>query len=371
MARVTSVVIAAGGTGGHIYPGLAVAEAFRRAEPDARVAFIGTSRGLEQRLIPAAGWPLHTVDMIPFTGWRRGILPAALLRSARQARTILRNEAADVVIGMGGYPSIPVILAARWVHAPAIIHESGAVAGKANRISARFTPHVAVAFASARGSFNANVGSRVVGMPLAQQLATFDRETLRPLARTAFDVDDERFLFVVNGGSQGSARLNSAAVALARRWRERTDVHIAIKAGMTNVEEVQDALAADGLGQIATCYGYFDRIDYSYAAADLALTRGGAGTVAELAVTALPAIIVPYPFHTDDHQAVNAGVLVEAGAALMVRDNQAHADTIGPLVEDLMTDRAKLAAMASAARNAAHPHAADEIVAWALELCHR
>ena len=127
----------------------------------------------------------------------------------------------------------------------------------------------------------------------------------------------------------------------------------------------------DDLGRVATSYRYFDRIDYSYAAADLALTRGGAGTVAELAVTGLPAIIVPYPFHTDDHQAVNAGVLVDYGAALMVRDDKADADTIGPLVEDLMADRAKLAAMASAARDAAHPHAADEIVAWALELCHR
>ena len=186
-----SVVIAAGGTGGHIYPGLAVAEAFRRAEPDVRVSFIGTPRGLEQKLIPDAGWPLHVVDMIPFTGWRRGILPAALLRSAAQARSILRAEAADVVVGMGGYPSIPVILAARWVRVPAIIHESGAVAGKANRISARFTPHVAVAFESARGSFNANVTSRVVGMPLTDQMAAFDRAALRAEARAAFGVDGD------------------------------------------------------------------------------------------------------------------------------------------------------------------------------------
>ena len=369
---MTSVVIAAGGTGGHIYPGLAVAEAFRRAEPDVRVAFIGTPRGLEQELIPAAGWPLHTVDMVPFTGWRRGVLPAALLRSARQARTVLRREEVDVVVGMGGYPSIPVVLAARWVHAPAIIHESGAVAGKANRISARFTPHVAVAFESARGSFNANVQSRVVGMPLTEQMAKFDRDALRPEARAAFGVDDDNtFLFVVNGGSQGSVRLNNAALGLAARWRDRDDVHIAIKAGANNVDRVQESIAADGLGKIATGYSYFDRPDQWYAAADLGLTRGGAGTVAELAVTGLPAIVVPYPFHTDDHQAVNAGVLVDTGAALMVRDDKADAEAIGPLVEDLMAHRAKLAAMASAARNAAHPHAADEIVAWALELCHR
>ncbi|MBA3655244.1 MAG: undecaprenyldiphospho-muramoylpentapeptide beta-N-acetylglucosaminyltransferase [Actinobacteria bacterium] len=369
---MTSVVIAAGGTGGHIYPGLAVADAARRADPAAAVSFIGTPRGLEQKLIPTAGWRLNLVDMIPFTGWRRGILPAALVRAAAQARAILRAEKADVVVGMGGYPSIPVILAARWLHIPAVIHESGAVAGRANRISARFTSCVAMAFESARGSFSANVEGRVVGMPLSANMAAFDRDALRPEARAAFEIEDDKtFLFVVNGGSQGSTRLNEVGVELAQRWKGRDDVRVVIKAGNAHAENVQQALDANGLNRVATAVGYFDRIDYSYAAADLALTRGGAGTVAELTVTGLPAIIVPYPYHTDDHQALNAGVLVDFGAAVMVRDDQATADCIGPLVEELIGDRAKLTAMATAARGAAHPHAADDLVAWALELCHR
>jgi len=367
---VTSVVIAAGGTGGHIYPGLAVADAFRRAEPDVRLSFIGTSRGLEQRLIPPAGWELHMVDMVPFVGWRRGVLPAALVRAATQARGILRAEGAEVVVGMGGYPSIPVIIAARWLRIPAIIHESGAVAGRANRIAARFTPHVAVAFESARGTFNANVTSRVIGMPLSAEMAAFDRDRLRSAARASFGVNDDRFLFVVNGGSQGSARLNDAAVGLADRWQDRDDVHVVVKAGTAHVEQVQASIDERNLGKVATCVRYFDRPDEWYAAADLGLTRGGAGTVAELALTGLPAIIVPYPFHTDDHQALNAGALVDLGAALMVRDNQATAEHIGPVVEDLIEDRAKLAAMAAAARSASHPHAADDLAAWALELSH-
>jgi UDP-N-acetylglucosamine--N-acetylmuramyl-(pentapeptide) pyrophosphoryl-undecaprenol N-acetylglucosamine transferase len=363
---VTSVVIAAGGTGGHIYPGLAVADAFRRARPDARISFIGTSRGLEQQIIGGAGWPLHMVDMIPFSGWRRGIMPAALARSATQARSILRAERADVVVGMGGYPSIPVILAARWTGRPSIIHESGAVAGRANRVSARFTTNVALSFESARGSFNANVTSRVVGMPLSAELAAFDRSALRDDARASFGVENGTFLVVVNGGSQGSARLNDVAVGLARRWRQRDDVHIVVKAGAAHVEQVQASLKA--MTQVATCVRYFDRMDYAYAAADLGLTRAGAGTVAELAVTGLPAVVVPYPYATEDHQAVNAGVLVDAGAALMVRDDQADAERIAPLMEDLIGDRAKLASMASAARDVAHPRAADALVEWALEL---
>ena len=367
---MTSVVIAAGGTGGHIYPGLAVAEAFRRAEPDARVTFVGTSRGLEQRLIPSAGWDLRVVDMIPFTGWRRGVIPAALVRSAGQARRVLRHVEADVVVGMGGYPSIPVVLAARWMRIPALIHESGAVAGRANRISARFTPHVALAFESARGSFNPNVRGRVVGMPLNAAMASFDRDALRPEARAAFGVGDDTFLLVVNGGSQGSVRLNDLAIGMAGRWRDRAGVRIVVKAGTANVDAVDGELQRRGLTHVAQAVGYFDRIDYSYAAADLGVTRAGAGTVAELAVTGLPAIVVPYPYHVDDHQALNAGALTEEGAAIMVRDDHADANRVGPVIEELVDDRAKLAAMASAARSVAHPHAADDVVAWARELAH-
>ena len=368
---MTNVVIAAGGTGGHIYPGLAVADAIKRAEPDAHVAFVGTSRGLEDRLIPPRGYPLHKVDMVPFHGWRKGVLPAALVRAATQARAILRAEKADVVVGMGGYPSIPVILAARWLRIPAVIHESGAVAGRANRISARFTPHVALAFESARGSFNANVRSRVIGMPLSAEMAAFDRDKLRPTARAAFGVDDKTFLFVVNGGSQGSLRLNDVGLGVAERWRDRDDVHVLIKAGAANVESVEAAIQKGNLGKVATCVRYFDRAEDWYAAAELGLTRGGAATVAELAVTGLPAIIVPYPHHADDHQALNAGFLADKGAAIVVRDDNATAEHIAPIVEDLIAHRDKLAGMASAALDVAHPRAADELAEWALELSHR
>ena len=334
----------------------------------ARISFIGTSRGLEEQIIGGAGWPLHMVDMIPFTGWRRGIMPAALARSARQARSILKAERADVIVGMGGYPSIPVILAARWAARPSIIHESGAVAGRANRISARFTPNVALAFESARGSFNANVQSRVVGMPLTAQMANFDRDALRPEARAAFGVEGDTFLLVINGGSQGSVRLNTAGIELAQRWKGRDDVRIVIKAGKGNAEEVQASIDTGKLGSVVSSVAYFERPDHWYAAADVGLTRAGAGTVAELAVTGLPTVVVPYPYATEDHQAVNAGVLAEAGAAVVVRDDRATADTIGPIVEDLIGDRAKLATMANAARNAAHPKAADALVEWALQL---
>ncbi|MEU1026747.1 glycosyltransferase, partial [Streptomyces sp. NPDC005904] len=148
-----SVVIGAGGTGGHIYPGLALADALRRAVPGAVISFVGTERGLEGRLIPDAGYRLHTVDMIPFDpslGARRYLLPAALLKSGAQCRTILREQGARIAVGMGGYPSAPVIVGARLAGLPSLIHESNAVPGRANRFAARLTPNIAVAFDRSR-----------------------------------------------------------------------------------------------------------------------------------------------------------------------------------------------------------------------------
>ncbi|MER7399463.1 glycosyltransferase, partial [Streptomyces sp. NPDC000151] len=178
MRTSLSVVIGAGGTGGHIYPGLALADALRRAVPDAVISFVGTERGLETRLIPRAGYRLHTVDMIPFDpalGARRYLLPAALLKSGAQCRAILRAQGAQVAVGMGGYPSAPVILGARLAGLPSLIHESNAVPGRANTFAARLTPHIALAFDRSRAHLPGGERAETVGMPLAGPLAGLDR----------------------------------------------------------------------------------------------------------------------------------------------------------------------------------------------------
>jgi UDP-N-acetylglucosamine--N-acetylmuramyl-(pentapeptide) pyrophosphoryl-undecaprenol N-acetylglucosamine transferase len=366
-----SVVIAAGGTGGHIYPGLALADAIERLAPGARVSFVGTSRGLERRIIPDSGHTLELVDMIPYArdmGVRRFLLPAYLARATVQARRILQRAHADVAVGMGGYASVPLIAAARLARVPSLIHESGAVAGRANRISARLTRNVATAFDLRPGDLPGRATFRTVGMPLGPELAGFDRGVRRDEARRNFGLTPDVTLVLVNGGSQGSARLNAAGVGLAQRWRDRTDVHVLIKAGRANAEDVERGLKEAGAEAVATCVGYLERMDHAYAAADVALCRAGAGTVAELAIAELPAVLVPYPFAPDDHQAVNALVLVDAGAALMVRDDDATADRLAPALEALIADRDRLSTMATAARGLARPHAAEALAAWVLEL---
>jgi UDP-N-acetylglucosamine--N-acetylmuramyl-(pentapeptide) pyrophosphoryl-undecaprenol N-acetylglucosamine transferase len=363
-----SVVIAAGGTGGHIYPGLAVAEALRTLVPEARLAFLGTARGLERTLIPAAGHPLHLVDMVPFAGRGRALLPLALVRASLQARRVLRTEGADVAVGMGGYASIPLIAGARLAGVPSLIHESGAVPGRANLLAARLTRHVALAFASAAPAFPRRCELRTVGMPLGPGLARFDRDSLRPDARSALCVPTGTKLVLVNGGSQGARSLNDLALGLGRRWRGRDDVRILLKAGARHHDAVAAGIDAEGTGSVVTLTRFIERMDHAYAAADMAVCRAGAGTVAELAVVGLPAVLVPYPHATGDHQAHNAALLVEAGGAELVADGDATAERVGPLLEERLADPSALARMAAASRAAARPRAAEELAAWALEL---
>ena len=359
-------VIAAGGTGGHIFPGLALADALRRARADVRITFVGTKRGLETTLIPDAGYPLELVDMVPFAGRTRYLLPLALTRAAFQSRRLLKAKRASVAVGMGGYASIPLIVGARMAGVPSLIHESGAVAGRANRVASLLTPNVALAFDAAAAQFRRP--SRTVGMPLNPQIAGFDRGAVRGEARRSFGLDDAVTMVLVSGGSQGSVRLNAAAVGLAARWRDRTDVRIVLKAGRDHAEAVRKELDATGGGAVTDLVSFFDRMDHAYAAADVMLSRAGAGTVAELAAVGLPSVLVPYPHAPDDHQAVNAGVLVNAGAAVMVRDHEATAERIGPMIEELIDHPGKLQAMRDAAAKVARPHAAEELAEWVLEL---
>lgn len=371
MTTPLSVVIGAGGTGGHIYPGLALADALRRAVPDAVISFVGTERGLETRLIPEAGYRLHTVDMIPFDpalGARRYLLPAALLRSGAQCRALLKEQGAQVAVGMGGYPSAPVIVGARLAGLPSLVHESNAVPGRANRFAARLTPHLAVAFDRSRALLPGGERAETVGMPLVGPLARLDRAALREEARRTWDVPPGARLVLVNGGSLGAARLTEAAVSLAARHRDRTDLRLLIKTGPAALEETRARLAAHGAAAIARAVPYLDRMDLAYAAADVVVCRAGSATVAELATIGMPAVLVPYPHAPGDHQTHNARVLSDAGAALLLPDAEATGERLSALVTPLLDDPARLAAMSGAAAPGTHARAADLLAAKALAL---
>ncbi|MEU0377860.1 UDP-N-acetylglucosamine--N-acetylmuramyl-(pentapeptide) pyrophosphoryl-undecaprenol N-acetylglucosamine transferase [Streptomyces cyaneofuscatus] len=388
MRTPLSVVIGAGGTGGHIYPGLALAEALRRADPDAVISFIGTERGLETTLIPAAGYRLHTVDMIPFDpalGAKRFLLPAALLRSGAQARSVLRRQQAQVVVGMGGYPSAPAIVGAKMAGLPSVIHESNAVPGRANQFAARLTEHLTVAFDGSRAHLSGGERALTVGMPIAASLAALDRPALRAEARRAFGIPEGARVVLFNGGSLGAARLTAAAVGLAARWRDRTDVHLLIKTGPAALAETRRKLVDAGVGAaaqgearqqpadaasgpVAQAVPYLDRMDLAYAVADLVVCRAGSATIAELATTGVPAVLVPYPHAPGDHQTHNARVLSEAGAAHLVPDAETTADRLAELIDPLLANPARLAVMGRAADPGNHARAADLLAETVIRL---
>ncbi|WP_420077901.1 UDP-N-acetylglucosamine--N-acetylmuramyl-(pentapeptide) pyrophosphoryl-undecaprenol N-acetylglucosamine transferase [Streptomyces sp. JL4002] len=372
-----SVVIGAGGTGGHIYPGLALAEALRAAVPGAVVSFIGTERGLETELIPGAGHRLHTVDMIPFDpalGTKRYLLPAALLRSAHQARAVIRAQGAHVVVGMGGYPSAPAVLGARLAGVPAVIHESNAVPGRANRFAARLTAHVAVAFDRSRPHLVGGDRALTTGMPISAALAALAelpgpaRAALRADARRALGVPAGRRLVVFNGGSLGAVRLTRAAAGLAGLWQHRDDVQLLVKTGPAALPDTVADLAASGGGRIARAVPYLDRMDLVYAAADLVVCRAGSATVAELAATGVPAVLVPYPHAPGDHQTHNARVLSDAGAGILLPDAETTGERLAALVGPLLADPARLPAMAGAAHPGPHARAAELLAAEVLRV---
>ncbi|MFE5741484.1 UDP-N-acetylglucosamine--N-acetylmuramyl-(pentapeptide) pyrophosphoryl-undecaprenol N-acetylglucosamine transferase [Streptomyces celluloflavus] len=374
MRTPLSVVIGAGGTGGHIYPGLALADALRRAEPDAVISFVGTERGLETRLIPEAGYRLHTVDMIPFDpslGAKRYLLPAALLRAGAQCRALLKAQGAQVAVGMGGYPSAPVIVGARLAGLPSLVHESNAVPGRANKFAARLTPHLALAFDRSRAHLVGGEHAETVGMPLVGPLARLDRTALRATARRTLGIPEGARLLLVNGGSLGAARLTAASVGLAARYRSRTDLRLLIKTGPAALAETRELLAANGGAAVAEAVPYLDRMDLAYAAADLVVCRAGSATVAELATIGMPAVLVPYPHAPGDHQTHNARVLSDAGAALLLPDAETTAERLAALVDPLLADPDRLAAMGAAADPGTHAQAADLLAAKARALAGR
>lgn len=360
-------MIAAGGTGGHIYPGLALADAIRRTSPTATVSFVGTARGMEGDLIPKAGHRLDLVHMEPFNnqGWRKALVPVALARGSWQSRSILRRLGADVAVTMGGYSGVPLMVGARLAGVPALLHEPGSVPGQANLFAARFTRNVATSFPQTQFPGRQ---VRCTGYPLRPEMTSFDRTALRPAARAAYGVPDGTRMILVSGASQGSLVLNRLALGLAERWSGREDVRIVLKAGARTHDEIEASLRTNPGRHLVDLVGYIERMEDAYAAADLVIGRGGAGTVTELAVAGVPAVIVPLAIHEHDEQHHNAQPLVRAGGALLVRDADATADVVGPLLEARLDDPSALAAMRAGMAGAARPQAAEDLASWVLEL---
>lgn len=353
------VVVAGGGTAGHIEPALALADAIRRLRPDARIIALGTERGLEKTIIPARGYPLELIPPVPMPR-KPNVdllkLPLKVRSAVKITREVLDRVGADVVVGFGGYVAMPAYLAARG-RVPIVVHESNAKAGLANKIGARYAKRVAAAVPDS-GLSNAEV----IGIPLRMSIIELDRAALRDKAREHFGLDPKAPTLLVTGGSQGARSINTAVSASAR---ELADAGIGVlhAHGPKNTLAVQAVPGAPAYVAVP----YLERMDLALAAADAVLCRAGAMTVAEVSAVGLPAVFIPLPIGNGE-QALNAKPIVDAGGGLIVPDAELSPATITDIVIPLLTDPDRLAAMSAAAQRSGHREAADVLARMVLEV---
>jgi UDP-N-acetylglucosamine--N-acetylmuramyl-(pentapeptide) pyrophosphoryl-undecaprenol N-acetylglucosamine transferase len=350
------VVLAGGGTAGHLEPALALADALRRRDPAVGITLLGTPTGMENTIVPARGYDLRHVPRVPLP--RRPTadllrLPGRLRGAVAAAGRILDEVHADAVVGFGGYVSVPAYLAARKRGLPIVVHEANARPGVANRLGARLTPFVAVS-APDGGLPHA----RMVGLPLRRSIATLDRPALRVAALAHFGLADGYPTLLVFGGSLGAKRLNEAAVAAAPALAA-AGIQVLHAVGREHADSVS-VPQEPGAPPYVTV-PYLERMDLAYAAADIALCRGGAVTCAELAAVGLPAVYVPLPIGNGE-QRRNALPVVNAGGGILVEDAALDAAWITANLVPLLADPTKVAAMGASA--AAHGRRdADEVLA--------
>jgi UDP-N-acetylglucosamine--N-acetylmuramyl-(pentapeptide) pyrophosphoryl-undecaprenol N-acetylglucosamine transferase len=338
------VVVAGGGTAGHIEPAMNLADAVRRLDPGAEITAIGTAKGLDTTLVPARGYPLELVPAVPMPrrlGRDLMAVPVRVRAAVTAAGAILDRVRAEVVVGFGGYVSVPAYLAARRRGIPIVVHEANAKPGLANRSAARMTPHVFTASASARLPH-----ATVIGIPLRPAVSQLDRTALRGDARARFGLDGDRPTLLVTGGSQGARTLNWAASSAAPALRE-AGIQVLHIIGSRNVLEVPAEPGATPYVVVP----FVEQMQYAYAAADFVLCRCGALTCAELSAVGLPAAYVPYPVGNGE-QRVNAEPVVAAGGGLLVDDADLTPRWLVEQIVPLITDPAALAAMSRAAAHA-------------------
>ena len=361
--RLRSVVLAAGGSAGHVEPALAVADALREAYPDLLLTVLGTAAGPEALLVPARGYRLSTIPRVPLPRKLSEDLvavPWRLIRAGRAAAAALHTNRADVLVGFGGYVSAPAYLAARLHSVPIVVHEANSLPGLANRMGARLTRFVAVSTPETRLPH-----AVLTGIPLRRALLTSRERQQVPAARAearrGFGLDPDRPTLLAFGGSLGAVHLNTALVGAAARLTA-AGIQVLHSTGARHYEDVVAGLR--GVGPAGASYvavPYVSDMPAAYVAADLAVCRAGAITCAELGAVGLPAVYVPLAVGNGE-QRLNALPMVKAGGGVMVEDGALSGDELVARIVPLLNDPQRLAAMRSAAGDSGRPDAAQRVV---------
>lgn len=351
------IIVTGGGTGGHIYPALALARYIQERDPAAEILFAGSTGGLERKIVPAAGFNLETIPASGFQRSLRGLLPFGrdLRRGFSRARKIIADFQPAVVCGTGGYVSAPVVLAARLAGCPAAIHEQNALPGLANRVLAPLVQRVCLSFEESRRAFPRCSRTVFTGNPRASEVAAVERAA----ARRELRLDPSPSTLLVYGGSRGALRINEVLVEFLKAGWLPPAVQLLYVTGEIYYRQVREQLGA--LPERVRLYPYLEQMPAALAAADLVITRSGATTLAEITALGLPAILVPSPNVVQNHQYYNARLLEKAGAALLIEEKDFNRHRLRRELNRLAAAPELLERMGRAGRKMGVPDAAERL----------
>lgn len=357
------IIISGGGTGGHIYPAIAIAQEIKERMPEVQILYVGTREGMESTIVPQAGFDFKTIDI---SGINRSSLIKAtksltkMPRSFFQGWEVVRDYRPDIAIGTGGYVSFPVVMAATFLDCKTYIHEQNALPGLANRNLARRVDCVMLTFPEAKKHLNAKL-IKLTGLPVRKDIINVDAKQ----ARQNLGLKEDKFTLLVFGGSRGAMSINRAMVTAMPRLKHE-DIQIIWLTGENGYKEVKSSLAdqvdLDDIKCNLQIFPYMYNMNEALAASNLAVCRAGASTISELAIMGLPAILVPYPYAAENHQEMNARALLQKKAAIMVIDEFLDGDTLYQRVNELMSNPQRLEQMSSNMRQQARPNALKDIV---------
>ena len=359
-----SVVLAGGGTAGHTSPLIATGLELRRLGEGVTVTALGTARGLETSVVPAAGLQLELIPPVPMprrVGKDFALLGPRLLQAVRATVQLLRRVEADVVLGFGGYVSTPAYLAARQLGLPVVIHEQNVLPGLANKLAARLTREVYTSFPQ-----TSLPHARCIGLPMRRGITDLHRAALRREARMSFELDPELPTLLVSGGSQGALRINTA---VAGAWPELlgSGIQVLHVLGPKNLVTGIERSVDQGSGAVYQPVAYVAQMERAYAAADLMLARSGANTVLETAAVGLPAVFVPYP-HGNGEQALNAELVINVGGGMMLADRDCTSTWVAQEIPVLFAHPDRLTGMSQALASVARLDAATVLASRVLEV---
>ena len=367
------VLVAGGGTAGHVFPAIAVARELQRRAPDVEPVFVGVEDRLEARLVPAAGFRLHHVaaSSVPRRPSAKLLkLPGVLRKGVRRCAAILREEHALAAVTFGGYVSFPLDRAVAKAGVPLVVHEQNSSPGVTNRLAGRWADRVAVSFAGSADRFPRPERCVVTGNPVRDELLGLDRDADRATARERFGLEPSTPTLLVFGGSQGARSLNRAIVEASPLLDDvpLQLLHVAGRSGYRTAAAAWEGARASGRGPKVEVVEFIENMADAYAAADVVVCRAGATSIAELTVLGIPAVLVPYPHATADHQTANARALERAGGAVVVEDHDLDGTRLADSVRPLLEDPAIAATTARASRAFGRPDAAANVAKLVLDL---